>query len=79
VLLAAREDRAEAVLLGCAGMADLAAWLTRETGVPVLDGVACAVKQVEALAGLGLTTSKVGAYAAPRPKPYTGAFSVYGV
>lgn len=79
VLLAAREDRAEAVLLGCAGMADLAAWLTRETGVPVLDGVACAVKQVEALVGLGLTTSKIGAYAAPRPKPYTGAFSVYGV
>jgi allantoin racemase len=45
----------------------------------VLDGVACAVKQVEALVGLGLRTSKVGGYAAPRAKPYTGSFSIYGI
>lgn len=65
---AAARDGAEAVILGCAGMADLAAQLTRETGVPVIDGVAAATKLAEALAGLGLSTSKVGAYAPPRDK-----------
>lgn len=79
VLRTIEQDRAEAVILGCAGMADLTRWLTEETGVPVLDGVACAVKQIEALVGLGLRTSKAGLYAPPRPKPYTGSFGVYGV
>ncbi len=69
------EDGAEAVLLGCAGMTDLAARLTRETGAPVIDGVAAAVKLAEALVGLGLKTSRLGAYAAPRSKPYTGVFA----
>lgn len=68
ILRAVKEDRCEAVILGCAGMADLTAWLTRETGVPVIDGVAVAVKLVEALVGAGLTTSKLGAYAAPLVK-----------
>ena len=62
------EDRCEAVVLGCAGMTDLTAWLSAETGVPVIDGVAVAVKMVEALVGAGLKTSKVGASAAPRAK-----------
>ena len=69
---AVSEDRAEAVVLGCAGMADLAADLSREHGVPVIDGVAAAVKLVEALAALGLRTSKAGAYASPLPKAYAG-------
>lgn len=62
------EDRCEAVLLGCAGMTDLTEWLTRETGIPVVDGVVCAVKMVEALVGVGLRTSKIGGYAYPRAK-----------
>ena len=65
---AIREDRCEAVILGCAGMANLTAWLTEETGVPVIDGVAVAVRMVEALIGAGLSTSKVGAYARPLAK-----------
>lgn len=65
---AVREDRCEAVILGCAGMADLTAWLTEESGVPVIDGVAVAVRMVEALVGAGLSTSKVGAYARPLAK-----------
>ncbi len=65
---AVREDRCEAVILGCAGMADLTAWLTEETGVPVIDGVTVAVRMVEALVGAGLSTSKVGAYAWPLAK-----------
>ncbi|QYK41334.1 MAG: aspartate/glutamate racemase family protein [Paracoccaceae bacterium] len=65
-------DGAEAVVLGCAGMADLCAALTEETGVPVIDGVTAAVKQAEALVGMGYRTSKLGAYAWPRAK--TGGF-----
>ena len=68
------EDRAEAIVLGCAGMADLAASLSQKHGLPVLDGVACAVKLMEGLVGLGLKTSKLGGYAAPLAKPYLGRF-----
>jgi allantoin racemase len=66
------EDQAECILLGCAGMADLARDLTEEMGLPVIDGVAAAVKLAEALVGLGLSTSKVGGYARPAAKAYTG-------
>jgi allantoin racemase len=66
------EDHAGAIVLGCAGMADLAAWIERDVGAPVIDGVAAAVKLVEALIGLGLGTSKVGDLAYPLPKAYTG-------
>lgn len=62
------EDRAEAIVLGCAGMADLAADLSRENGLPVIDGVAAATKFAEALVGARMTTSKIGAYAAPLAK-----------
>lgn len=68
------EDRAEAIVLGCAGMADLAHTLSARHGLPVLDGVACAVKLMEALVGLGLKTSKLGGYAPPLAKAYRGRF-----
>jgi allantoin racemase len=74
---AIREDRAEAIVLGCAGMADFAAALTEEHGIPVLDGVACAVKLCEAAIALGLRTSKLGGYAAPPTKRYAGLFAPY--
>ena len=69
------EDGSGAIVLGCAGMADLAADLQRELGVPVIDGVGIAVRFVEALVGLGLSTSKRGDLAAPIPKPFAGAMS----
>jgi len=68
----ALDKGAEAIVLGCAGMADLAQKLSRKFGVPVVDGVAAAVKQAEALAGLKLTTSRRGSYASPGVKKYTG-------
>jgi allantoin racemase len=77
IVHAIRDDRAEAIVLGCAGMADLAADLSAAHGVPVIDGVAAAVKLVEALAGLGLRTSKLGGYASPLPKPYRGLFEPF--
>ena len=69
------DDRAEAIVLGCAGMADLAGELSREHGVPVLDGVACAVRLAETVSALGLRTSKVGGYAWPRGKRFAGIYA----
>ena len=74
---AVTEDRAECILLGCAGMADLARDLTEEMGLPVIDGVAAAVKLAEAVVGLGLRTSKVGGYASPAAKSYTGILTAF--
>lgn len=68
ILRAIAEDRCESVVLGCAGMSDLTRWLSEETGVPVIDGVAVAVKFVEGLISAGLSTSKICAYAQPNPK-----------
>ena len=65
---AVAEDSCEAVILGCAGMADLTRQLTEECGIPVIDGVVCALKLSEALVGAGLKTSKINTYAAPRKK-----------
>ncbi len=52
---------------GPASIANLAQSLSDRFGVPVLDGVACAVKLAEALVGIGLKTSKLRAYASPLP------------
>ncbi len=69
------EEGAEAIVLGCAGMAELAASLARRHALPVIDGVAAAIKLAEALVGLGLATSKLGPYARPLPKAFSGAFA----
>jgi allantoin racemase len=75
--LALSEDSAEAIVLGCAGMADLAYALQEEYGVPVIDGVSAAIKQAEALVAQRLTTGKRGSYATPRPKTYIGAMAPF--
>lgn len=62
---AVAEDRAEAIVLGCAGMADLADALAAEHGLPVLDGVTCAVGLAEAMVRLKLVTSRIGGYSPP--------------
>jgi allantoin racemase len=74
---AKREERAEAIVLGCAGMADLAAVLSEKHGLPVIEGVSAAVVLAEGLMKLGLKTSKRGGYAPPPPKPYAGSFSAF--
>jgi len=72
------QDRSAAIVLGCAGMAPLCAQLGARLGVPVVDGVAAAVKFAEALASLGLGTSRRGDYATPPAKPYAGFASHLG-
>lgn len=74
---ALREDGADTIVLGCAGMAGMAERLASKYGVPVVDGVAAGVAFARALAQLGLKTSKAGGYAAPGPKAYTGLFAPF--
>lgn len=74
---ALRDLQCGAIILGCAGMADLAKSFSGEFGVPVVEGVGAAVKQCEALAALGLRTAKRGAYAVPRMKSFTGALAEF--
>ncbi|MDA8747948.1 aspartate/glutamate racemase family protein [Litoreibacter sp.] len=62
VRAAIEQDNAEAIVLGCAGMADLMAQLSEEFGLPVIDGVAAGVTFAEALVNNKLSTSKIGAY-----------------
>jgi allantoin racemase len=66
--LAVQHDRAEVICLGCGGMAGLDETISEQLGVPVVDGVAAAVRFAESLVGIGLTTSKVGTYAPPDKK-----------
>ena len=69
---ALEHDRSGAIVLGCAGMADLCRSLQQRLGVPVIDGVAAAVKLAEGLVSMGVGTSKRGDYAAPLAKDYAG-------
>jgi allantoin racemase len=75
--LALDEDGAEVICLGCAGMSGLDKRLEQVIGVPVLDGVACAVKLLEGLVGCGLTTSKRRTYAQPRQKELVNLPAVF--
>ena len=65
VAKAIKEDRAEAIVLGCAGMTDLANSLSEEHGLPVIDGVVCAVGLCETMVRLKVKTSQLGGYAPP--------------
>ena len=59
------EDKAEAIVLGCAGMTDLAESLSQEHGLPVLDGVVSAVGLCETMVRLNIKTTQLGGYAIP--------------
>jgi allantoin racemase len=71
-LLLVEERGAEALVLACGGMADVAATVQAEVGVPVCDGVAFGSMLAYSLWRCGLATSKVGAYGWPEPTPYVG-------
>jgi allantoin racemase len=62
IATALANDGVDAIVLGCAGMADLANELSLEHGVPIIDGVAAAVKLAEMLFALGLKTSQAGVF-----------------
>jgi allantoin racemase len=54
---------AEAVVLGCAGLADLVDPLSDRLGVPVIDGVAAGVGIAAGLVAMGLNTSRASTFA----------------
>lgn len=76
---ALNEDRADVVVLGCAGMADLCAEISAEIGAPVVDGVAAATVLVEGLVRLGLRTAVHGEFSSPPAKPYSGLMGGFAV
>ena len=65
ILKAVKEDNCEAIILGCAGMADLTIELSKRCNIPVVDGVLCAIKMAESLVGAKLVTSKINSYSYP--------------
>ena len=69
---AIREDGAEVICLGCAGMAGIAGRVSGQIGAPVVDGVTAAVRLAESLHFLELRTSKVGFYAPSPAKSISG-------
>jgi allantoin racemase len=58
-------DGSDAIVLGCAGMANLCHQLSTELGVSVVDGVAAAATTIEALVRMRLTTGKLGEFSQP--------------
>ncbi|UCE22214.1 MAG: Asp/Glu/hydantoin racemase [Candidatus Aminicenantes bacterium] len=60
--LAIEEDRAEVIVLGCAAMTGLDKPLQKKLGVPVLDGIVCALIIAHGLARYGVSTSKIRRY-----------------
>lgn len=56
------EDGAEVIVLGCAGLAGLDKRLEKRLGVPVLDGVVCALIVAAGMARYGVATSKARRY-----------------
>ena len=62
------KDRAEVIILACAGLCGYERDLTRVSGVPVIDPVVAAVKMAENFVAMGLSQSKVRKFAKP-PQP----------
>lgn len=70
--LAVKNEFAEVIVLGCGGMAGITENIERSLEVPVVDGVAAAIKFAESFCDLGLGTSKSRTYASPRSKRIVG-------
>ena len=68
------DDKAEAIVLGCAGMADFAEKLEKKFSIPVIEGVSSSIILAEGLVRMKKTTSKLGGYSYPRSKSYSGMF-----
>ncbi|KYH44938.1 aspartate/glutamate racemase family protein [Branchiibius sp. NY16-3462-2] len=76
---AVERDDSDAVVLGCAGMADFCAQISQVVGVPVIDGVVAATGMVQGLIRMGVTTSRRGEYAAPPVKEMTGLLAPFEI
>jgi Asp/Glu/hydantoin racemase len=68
----AREDEADVVILGGGPLAGLAARIAERVPVPLVDCVAAAVRQAEALAALSPCKARIGTFRRPAPKQAVG-------
>jgi allantoin racemase len=68
----ATEDGAELAILGGAVTAGMTRTLAGGSPIPVLDGVGCAVRQVQALACAGAGKARTGSFCPPLEKEMTG-------
>ena len=59
---ALKEDLAEVIVLGCAGLSGLDKFIQDKLKVPVLDGVICALIIASGLVRYGIATSKIRRY-----------------
>ena len=69
---AVAEDGADALVLGGAPLGGMDVTLSDRVGVPVLDGIGCAVRQVEALVRMGARKARAGSFAPPPAKELVG-------
>jgi Asp/Glu/hydantoin racemase len=67
-----KEDRADVVILGGAGLAGLAAKLASKVDVPLLDGVACAISTAESLAAQKPAKARTGRLSKTAPVESVG-------
>jgi Asp/Glu/hydantoin racemase len=67
-----KDDRADVVILGGAGLAGLAAKLANKVDVPLLDGVACAISTAESLAKQRPAKARTGRLAKAAPVDSVG-------
>lgn len=71
-LRAVEDDGADVLILAGAPLAGLARRIAGELPVPVVDGVASAVRHAEMLVALAPTPARAGSYAPPPPKQNAG-------
>lgn len=69
---AVEEDEADAIVLAGAPLAGLAERVKSRVEVPIIEGVAAAVKQAELLIGLNTRRATAGTYRRPAPKDSVG-------
>jgi Asp/Glu/hydantoin racemase len=71
-LRAVEEDDADVIILAGAPLAGLADKVREKIPVPVVDPIAAAVKQAEALVALSTRKATAGSFRRPAAKPTTG-------
>ncbi|MDX7950838.1 aspartate/glutamate racemase family protein [Lichenihabitans sp. Uapishka_5] len=69
---AVTEDEADVIVLAGAPLAGLAPIVKHRIAVPVIEGIAAAVKQAELLVALDVRKAVAGTYRRPDPKPSDG-------
>jgi allantoin racemase len=70
--LAVTEDNADVVLVGGFAPLTLTGEISKRLGVPVLDGISCAVRMAEMLVRLGPVKATGGSYAKPAQRKQLG-------